>query len=269
MNALHTATDSLRQWILVQRARQQSNKDILNQLLAYGWPVETIEAALAERSASTIPGPDLSTSPVYIDLGDRCVQVLHTMAHPHIVVFGDLLSAEECDGLISAARSRLTRSLAMDVETGVSSVSNTRTSDEMSFERGENALVSLVEQRIATLLRWPVAFAEGLHILRYSPGAEFVPHYDYFSAEGPGSETVLARGGQRIGTLLIYLQEPERGGSTLFPDVGFEVVPKRGCGVFFSYDKPDPSTLTLHGGAPVLAGEKWVATKWLHEREFT
>jgi len=38
--------------------------------------------------------------------------------------------------------------------------------------------------------------------------------------------------------------------------------------VFFSYEEPDPATRTLHGGAPVLAGEKWVATKWLREREF-
>ena len=39
-------------------------------------------------------------------------------------------------------------------------------------------------------------------------------------------------------------------------------------GVFFSYDRPHPTTKTLHGGAPVEAGEKWVATKWLREGEF-
>jgi prolyl 4-hydroxylase len=27
-------------------------------------------------------------------------------------------------------------------------------------------------------------------------------------------------------------------------------------------------TRTLHGGAPVLEGEKWVATKWLREGAF-
>jgi prolyl 4-hydroxylase len=38
--------------------------------------------------------------------------------------------------------------------------------------------------------------------------------------------------------------------------------------VFFSYERPHPSTRTLHGGAPVIAGDKWIATKWLREREF-
>ena len=42
----------------------------------------------------------------------------------------------------------------------------------------------------------------------------------------------------------------------------------KGNAVFFSYDRAHASTRTLHGGAPVLAGEKWVATKWLREREF-
>lgn len=28
-------------------------------------------------------------------------------------------------------------------------------------------------------------------------------------------------------------------------------------------------TGTLHAGAPVLEGEKWVATKWLRERAYT
>ncbi len=31
---------------------------------------------------------------------------------------------------------------------------------------------------------------------------------------------------------------------------------------------PTAHTKTLHGGAPVTAGEKWVATKWLREGVF-
>ena len=84
----------------------------------------------------------------------------------------------------------------------------------------------------------------------------------------PGTAAVLARGGQRLATLVMYLNEPEGGGATTFPDIGFEVAPVKGNAVFFSYDRPAASTRTLHGGAPVLAGEKWVATKWLRERRF-
>ena len=79
----------------------------------------------------------------------------------------------------------------------------------------------------------------------------------------PGNQS-----GQRVGTIVMYLGEPEKGGATVFPDVHMEVAPKRGNAVFFSYERPHPSTKTLHGGAPVLAGMKWIATKWLRERRF-
>ena len=46
------------------------------------------------------------------------------------------------------------------------------------------------------------------------------------------------------------------------------VTPVKGNAVFFSYDRPHPMTRSLHGGAPVIEGEKWVATKWLRERRF-
>ena len=42
----------------------------------------------------------------------------------------------------------------------------------------------------------------------------------------------------------------------------------RGNAVFFSYDRAHASTRTLHGGAPVTGGEKWVATKWLRQDVF-
>jgi len=215
-----------------------------------------------------MPGPDLSGSPLYIDVGDRRVQVLQTMRNPRVIVFGDLLSDEECDALIAAARARLARSLTVETETGGESVNVDRTSEGMFFERGENPVVTTVEQRIARLLNWPIEFGEGLQILRYTPGAQYRPHFDYFDPAEPGTPTILRRGGQRVATLVMYLQEPQGGGATTFPDVGLEIAPKRGTAVFFSYERPDPATRTLHGGAPVVAGEKWVATKWMREREF-
>jgi prolyl 4-hydroxylase len=138
----------------------------------------------------------------------------------------------------------------------------------MFFERGEKPLIARLEARIGALLRWPVNHGEGLQILRYRPGAEYRPHHDYFDPVHSGTAKILERGGQRVGTLVMYLNTPEGGGATTFPDVGLEVAPVRGNAVFFSYDRAHPSTRTLHGGAPVTAGEKWVATKWLRQGVF-
>ncbi|WP_444814740.1 2OG-Fe(II) oxygenase [Variovorax flavidus] len=270
----------LREWVAAQLAAGHSVPSLRASMRAAGWHDNVADVALAEIEAraagiaavaeprKNMPGPDLSASPLYIDVGDRRVQVLQTMRNPRVIVFGDLVSDEECEALIAAARLRLARSLTVETQTGGEALNVDRTSDGMFFERGENAVVARLEQRIATLLQWPLEFGEGLQILRYSPGAQYRPHFDYFDPGEPGTPTILRRGGQRVATLVMYLQEPEQGGGTTFPDVGLEVAPKRGTGVFFSYDRPDPATRTLHGGAPVLAGEKWVATKWLREREF-
>lgn len=270
----------LREWLVSQLAAGHSVPALRASMRAAGWQDSATDLALAQLEAgfphvevakparTDMPGPDLEGAPLYIDAGDRRVQVLHTMRHPRVVVFGNLLSPEECEGLIAAARVRLARSLTVETRTGGEVLNVDRTSEGMFFERGENDIVACLEQRIAALLRWPVEFGEGLQILRYAPGAQYRPHYDYFDPGEPGTPTILKRGGQRVATLVMYLQEPEQGGATTFPDVGLEVAPVRGTGVFFSYDEPDPATRTLHGGAPVLAGEKWVATKWLREREF-
>lgn len=216
----------------------------------------------------TFPQPDLRGSPRELDVGDRVVPVWLHMRRPQLAVLGDFLSADECQALIEAAQPRMARSLTVETETGGQAVNDDRTSSGMFLRRGENEVVARVEARIARLLQWPVENGEGIQVLHYRPGAEYKPHYDYFDPDQPGTARITQRGGQRVATLVMYLNEPARGGGTTFPDIGLEVTPQRGTAVYFGYERPHPSTQTLHGGAPVLEGEKWVATKWLREREF-
>ena len=200
--------------------------------------------------------------------GDREVQVLVTLRSPRVIVFGGLLADDECDALIELAGQRLVRSQTVQTATGDSEINSARTSDGMFFNRDETALISRIEARMAALLDWPLENGEGLQVLRYGPGAEYKPHYDYFDPTQPGTPTILKRGGQRVASLVCYLNTPARGGATVFPDIHLDVAPVKGNAVFFSYDRPHPMTRSLHGGAPVLEGEKWVATKWVRERRF-
>jgi prolyl 4-hydroxylase len=225
-----------------------------------------VQGALGQ--GSPVPVIDTSASPRRIDAGDRWVDIITHMSHPRVVVLGNLLSAEECDAIIESAKPKLARSLTVQTATGGEELNPDRTSSGMFFTRGQTPEVTAVERRIARLVGWPVENGEGLQVLHYRPGAEYKPHYDYFDPKEAGTPTILKRGGQRVATLVMYLNEPARGGGTTFPDVGLEVAPVKGSAVFFSYDRPHPTTRTLHGGAPVLEGEKWVATKWLREREF-
>ena len=276
-------TPELRQWIIAQAQAGHKPEAVLAAMQASGWAQdvavvaleETLTGFLVEHAKAAglppptpVPGPDLMESPLWLDAGDRRVQVLMSMSQPRVVVFGGLLSDDECDTMVALARPRLTRSETVQTETGASEVNPVRTSSGMFFGREENELCARIENRIARLLEWPLVNGEGLQILHYLPGAEYKPHHDYFDPAKAGTPSIVARGGQRVGTVVMYLNAPERGGGTVFPDVALEVAPIKGNAVFFSYDRPHPITRTLHGGAPVIAGEKWVATKWLREGRF-
>jgi prolyl 4-hydroxylase len=276
-------TPELRKWIVEQAEAGHGADSVLKAMMASGWnedvAIDAMEETLRghlERKAVAqglppalpVPEPSLAESPLYLDAGDRQVAVLQSMLSPRIVVFGGLLSDEECEQLIALATPRLARSLTVATRTGGEEVNADRTSNGMFFQRGENELVQRIEQRIAKLVNWPEENGEGLQILQYGPGAEYKPHYDYFDPAEPGTPTILRRGGQRVATIVMYLGEPAKGGGTVFPDVHMEVAPRRGNAVFFSYERPHPATRTLHGGAPVLEGMKWIATKWLRERRF-
>lgn len=269
-------TTELRRWIVEQAQSGQPPEAVLESMRASGWDEdvaiaaleETLSAHLNAQPGSPVPEPLPDGARAWLDAGDRQVRVLMALKHPRIVVFGNLLGGDECDAMIALAAARLARSETVQTGTGGTEVNEARTSEGMFFGRGEHALCARIETRIAALLRWPVDNGEGLQVLRYRPGAEYKPHYDYFDPAAPGTPAILRRGGQRVGTLIMYLNDPPAGGATIFPDIGLDVAPVKGHAVFFSYDRPMPSTGTLHGGAPVIEGEKWVATKWLRQGYF-
>lgn len=276
-------TPELRQWIVSQAQAGIAADQVLQSMLTSGWKedvaIEAMESTLRDHLQSTqlaaqlppvmtVPQLAIDDQPLYLDLEDRRVTVLSSMSDPNIVVIGDFLSPEECDGLIEGAKPRMARSLTVATKTGGEELNADRTSNGMFYTRAENELIARIERRLAQLTRWPVENGEGLQILHYRPGAEYKPHYDYFDPNEPGTPTILKRGGQRVATIIMYLHEPEKGGGTTFPDVKLEVAPKRGNAVFFSYNRAHPSSKSLHGGAPVIAGEKWIATKWLREGKF-
>ena len=298
MSASQAITAELRRWIVAQAEAGVTPPQMLASMVASGWQETVARQALTQTLgplAQALPAvavrdpvedgwrPDTPSStqqPVgdvpdpqvqgrhCIEVQGHTVNVVMSCQRPRVVVFANLLSPQECEALCQAAQPRLERSETVEVATGGNEVNAARTSDGMFFQRAETEFIAGIERRIAELVNWPVQRGEGLQILRYRPGAQYRPHFDYFDPAQPGTARMVERGGQRVGTLIIYLRAPQVGGATVFPDAGLEVAPVPGHAVFFSYDQPVPATLTLHGGAPVLAGEKWVATKWMRQREF-
>jgi prolyl 4-hydroxylase len=287
----------LRNWFRDMIGRRTSRDELLRALLAAGYQARMAEDAVA-AAVSAIPAPapepapvpaaaesalptgagsdarsfseQLARTPNTFATSDREVSMLFALAAPRVILFGDLLSAEECDQLIELSRGKVARSSVVNATTGSYDVHPHRTSAGTHFARGENELIRRIEARIAELVEIPVERGEPLQILHYQPGGEYKPHFDYFDPAQPGNEAVLKHGGQRVATLVLYLNDVEAGGSTVFPEVGLDVLPRRGHAVYFAYttEEGQLDKRSLHGGSPVGAGEKWIATKWFRQQPY-
>lgn len=206
-----------------------------------------------------------------VPAGDRKVVVSSRVQRPNAALLQGVMSPEECNLLIQLAHQKgLQPSSVVDRQSGESVPDTARTSSGIWFARGENPLIQRLEKRLSTLTGWPADRAEGIQVLRYDMGQEYKPHFDWFDASKPGYASHLSRGGQRVGTTVIYLANAADGGGTVFPKAGLEMTPLVGGAVFFSNLLPSGQVdeLTLHGGAPVLRGTKIVATYWQRESAF-
>ena len=188
---------------------------------------------------------------------------------PVIIRYDQIMSDDECDHLIELARPRLARSLVVNRTTGGNDVSEIRTSEGAYFPRGHTEIIATIERRIANTILLPIDRAEPFQVMRYRVGGRYDAHHDFFDPADPGSAVHLAAGGQRIATMILYLNTPEAGGTTDFPDLGLSVRPERGSALYFEYSgQGRPDVRLRHGGMPVIQGEKWIATKWFRERVY-
>ena len=205
-----------------------------------------------------------------IQTSDRSLRVLSYCESPGLVILGDLLSLAECAQLIELARPRLLPSTLVDPYTGQDVVSAERTSLGMFFQLRESTFIAKLDRRCSELMRRPIENGEGFQVLCYPTGAESKPHFDFLQPSNDANRASIARSGQRVSTLIAYLNDVEQGGETVFPELGLSVVPQPGNAVYFEYgnsrSQVDPRS--LHAGNPVLSGEKWVITKWMRERRF-
>lgn len=268
----------LREWILSTTRAGHSVETVLKMMQETGYDPRQSRSIVANVLNMPISALDAHTQTPknqgrrtrhpeapHISVDGRSIHIGLSMESPALRVLNDFLSGEECDTLIEQATPRLQRAKTVD-SVGKQQIDARRTSEGMFFAIGETPLIQRIEQRIATMLSMPVDHGEGLQILHYLPGQQYEPHYDWFNPEQPGYAAITAKGGQRIASLVMYLNTPQAGGGTAFPEVGVTVTALRGAAVYFAYDTGD--TASLHAGLPVQKGEKWIATKWLRERPF-
>ena len=173
---------------------------------------------------------------------------------------------EECARLVDLARPRLALS-TVATDAGHQEQDPRRTGQLAFLADRLDPLVLALSRRIAAVFEVDRERFEDFQVLCYGQNEEYQPHLDSFPMTTPW----VKHGGQRVATAILGLVAPEQGGETVFPNRQEKYPVVVGQLLVFSNvmeDEVTPNALSLHGGAPVVQGQKWVATKWCRQAAF-
>lgn len=178
-------------------------------------------------------------------------------ADPEVIHFAGILTADECNHLMQATGNAFEPSMVYDSNRQLVR-DQLRTSDGATIHwLIEDPAIVALNRRIAAIGHSHYENGEALALLRYSPGQEYRPHFDFVT----GAEN------RRLQTALIYLNDDYEGGETRFVRTGLEVKGSTGDVVLFHNEGADggPNPLSEHAGQPVTRGIKYLATRWIRE----
>jgi prolyl 4-hydroxylase len=223
---------------------------------------------LGDRDARTAP-VDLDALAAAIDLSPWTEPPVREDLHasPAIWRVADALPAWACDYVAALAEPALRRGMVVN-DAGGESVEDIRANRVMHFGLADSdVLLELINNRLADIAGLPASHAEGLGVLHYRVGESYAPHVDYLP-DTPANAAQLAARGQRVRTVLVYLNDDFEGGATEFPHLNLAFKPPKGEALVFDSVKPDGSVepLSLHTGASPTRGEKWAISKWFRTR---
>ena len=249
----------------LQQAAEQGSLSAAGQLLAFADP---------RGDAGTPESPPArSWSKIRRCIDERLMlspaQGLTAIERPFVGVFQKFASVAECRWLIDRARGCLGPSTVTDHSTGALRPDPRRTSRTAMFTFDQvDLVIEMIRARISATLDLQLQRFEVSQVIHYAPGQEFKPHHDYFDPSIEGFQEEISARGQRVATVLIYLNQEFDGGETRFPSLGFNYRGAIGDAIAFASIDPDgrPNPLTLHAGLPPTSGEKWIFSQWVRDR---
>ncbi|CAM4891155.1 unnamed protein product [Rotaria socialis] len=185
---------------------------------------------------------------------------------PTILLFHDVVSDTDIEKIKVLATPQLRRSLIANATTNTGTPVDYRVSKSTWLSDRVSPAVARLSRLIGAVTNLTMETAEDLQVLNYGVGGYYQPHADFFQVLENGGFTF--KNGNRIATWLTYMSDVEFGGATVFLAVDGHIVPKKRSAVFWynMFASGEVDYRTAHAACPVLIGNKWIATKWIHER---
>jgi 2OG-Fe(II) oxygenase superfamily len=198
-------------------------------------------------------------------VANQQVEVLSS--EPVIAYMENVLTREECGHVIALARESIKPALVSMDDQGIESPGRTGGNTWLSLDTDET--VSAIARRISELVGIPIEHAEPIQVVHYAKGQHYAAHYDAYNLGTPKGQRCCKKGGQRVATALVYLNDVRRGGDTEFPRKHVSIPARAGRLAIFHNTLPgtiDVHPDSLHAGNPVDDGEKWAFNIWFRAR---
>mmetsp|Transcript_12577 Transcript_12577/g.37410 ORF Transcript_12577/g.37410 Transcript_12577/m.37410 type:complete len:247 (+) Transcript_12577:209-949(+) len=219
---------------------------------------------LATQAENGATGAPFAQPANYLPLNPMYPGIRSLHADPPVFLVDNFLAPEECDALIEAARGHMTP--APVVGPGNGEVSLSRTSSTCYLARED---LPTICTKVCALAGKPVEHLELPQVGRYRQTEFYKPHYDAFDTGSSDGKRFAQNGGQRVATVLVYLNDVANGGETSFSKLGLRVRPVKGTALVFF-----PATLDgildqayLHAAEPAH-DPKWVSQIWIRQRAY-
>jgi prolyl 4-hydroxylase len=143
---------------------------------------------------------------------------------------------------------------------------------QTAWVKRDDPVASKIIQRVCDIIEYPIENAEDLQVVKYEPGGFYKDHHDSCCDEGEFCKTFSEKSGQRVLTMLIYLNDDFTGGSTTFKNLDLDVKPEKYGGVLFRPLEDGGNRchpLALHRGNPIESGVKYICNVWVREGKFS
>ena len=235
---------------------------------------DRIEADAQSESpeASEIPSLDLPALKKILlkENGTKLPDQNRVFDRPTIDSFKGLIPVEICHHLIGISAPGLQKASIFNAETGAPEADPQKDCMQRIFIPVEMDLIShALSVRMAACAGMPIEHGEYLQVLFYSPGEVFVPHLDGFEGT-PETNSDLMRGGQRVRSVLLYLNDDYEGGETHFCVMNEKIKGSEGEAIVI-HNTLEDGTLddqSVYEAFPTTDGGKWTASLYLRESPF-
>lgn len=197
---------------------------------------------------------------------------------PYIYTIDNFLTEKECKFMIDVSKGNLKLAGVSKME-GEKSLEvgkyKGRTNSSYWMPHNAHPETLNIARKVAKRIGCNYRHFENFQVIHYNENEEYKYHFDaYDKNEKEKYEKFCGQRGNRIRTVLIYLNDVEEGGGTGFDSLTeynepVIVEPKMGKMVVFTNVNDDGSLnkKSRHAGLPVIKGEKWAFNLWLRERE--